>query len=66
MNILGILLVGLGVLGLFYQGVTFWTRKKIIDAGPIQIDGTTPSTVWIPPAVSIGMLVTGAVLLLIW
>ena len=65
MNILGIVLILLGTAGLFYQGITFWTRKNIVDAGPIQIDGTSPTTVWIPPVVSVGLLVLGIILLLL-
>ena len=32
----GIFLTAIGVISLIYQGVTFTTREKVIDFGPIQ------------------------------
>ena len=63
--ILGGILIALGCLGLLYQGVTFWTRKKIVDAGPLQVDAVTPKTVWIPPAISLALIFLGIVALLV-
>lgn len=62
--ILGVILIALGCLGLVYQGITFWTRKKVVDAGPLQVDATTPTTVWIPPALSAVLIALGIVALL--
>ena len=62
--ILGLILIALGCLSLVYQGITVWTRKKVIDAGPLQVDASTPTTVWIPPAVSAVLIGLGVVALL--
>ena len=35
-NIMGILLIVIGVLALAYQGITYTTREKVIDLGPIK------------------------------
>ena len=35
-TMVGILLTTIGVISLIYQGVTFTTREKVIDFGPIQ------------------------------
>ena len=34
--VLGVLLIVLGVISLAYQGITYTTRKKVVDLGPIQ------------------------------
>jgi len=65
MKILGLVLIVLGVLGLVYQGFTVWTRKKVVDAGPLQVDAATPTTVWVPPALALGAVVLGVVALLL-
>lgn len=65
MKVLGIVLIVLGVLGLVYQGVTVWRRKRVVDAGPLQVDASTPTTVWVPPAVAIGLIVVGLVALIL-
>lgn len=36
MMIVGIVLIVLGVIGLAYGGITYTTREKVIDLGPIQ------------------------------
>jgi hypothetical protein len=35
-TMVGIFLTAIGVISLIYQGVTFTTREKVIDFGPIQ------------------------------
>jgi hypothetical protein len=37
-----------------------------VDAGPIQIEGTTPETIQISPIFSVAALVAGILVLLIW
>jgi len=65
MKVLGLILIVLGCLSLIYQGFTVWTRKKVIDAGPLQVDASTPTTVWIPPTISAVLIGAGIVALLI-
>lgn len=65
MKILGIVLIVLGALGLLYQGVTVWRRKRVVDAGPLQVDATTPTTVWFPPAVAVALVAIGIVALIL-
>lgn len=63
MRLIAIALIILGVLGLGYQGFTYVSREKIVDAGPVQITTDRERTVWIPPVVGGAALVGGAVLL---
>jgi len=37
MRLVGIVLVILGVVGLAYGGVTWTTKEKVVDLGPLQV-----------------------------
>jgi len=63
MRIVGIILVVLGALGLAYQGFTYVTKEKVVDAGPVQVSREKENTVWIPPVVGGIALVSGLILL---
>jgi hypothetical protein len=60
-SILAIVLIVLGLAALAYQGVTYTTKEKVLDIGPIS--ATAERTKWIPlPAVAAGvaLLVVGS------
>jgi len=63
MKAIGIVLVVLGILGLIYQGVTYTTREKIIDIGPIEASADVEKTQTIPPIASGAALLVGLVLI---
>ncbi|MBA4189589.1 MAG: DUF3185 domain-containing protein [Planctomycetaceae bacterium] len=63
MRMIGLALVILGALALGYQGFTYVTREKVVDAGPIQVSADRERTVWIPPVVGGVAVVAGLVLL---
>lgn len=63
MRLIAIILIALGVLAFAYQGFTFVTREKVVDAGPIQVSADRERTVWIPPLVAGTAVVAGAVML---
>jgi hypothetical protein len=65
MRIIGIVLIILGGLMLGYQGFTYVTREKVVDAGPVQVTADREKTVWIPPVVGGVTLVAGAALLVL-
>ncbi len=44
-TIIGILLIVLGVIALAYQGITYTTREKIVDLGPIKATKDTEKTI---------------------
>jgi hypothetical protein len=63
----GVLLIILGAVALVYQGITYTTSKKVVDAGPLQITHKEDHTVPLPPVLGvvaiaggIGLLVLGA------
>jgi hypothetical protein len=63
MRIVGIILVVLGALGLGYQGFTYVTKEKVVDAGPVQVTRDKENSVWIPPVVGGIALVSGLLLI---
>ncbi len=63
MRVLAILLIVLGVLALGYQGFTYVTQEKVLDAGPVQVTAERERTVWIPPVIGAAAVIAGVALL---
>ena len=62
---LGIVLLVIGILLFSYAGVvTYRTRDKVIDAGPIQVTADKTHKAYFPPVVG-AVCVVGGVLLLV-
>jgi drug/metabolite transporter (DMT)-like permease len=61
--IIGIVLIVLGIVALVYQGMTYTTREKVIDLGPIQVTAEKTKTFPFPPILGAIALVGGSVLL---
>jgi hypothetical protein len=62
--IVGILLIVLGVVALAYQGVSYTTREKIIDLGPIEASKETKKTIPMPPVLG-GLALAGGIALVV-
>lgn len=66
--ILGIILIAIGVVALAYQGFSFTTRenKKLVDLGPLQVQGTIEREhrVPLPPILGVAALAGGVVLVI--
>jgi uncharacterized membrane protein YidH (DUF202 family) len=62
-TILGILLIAVGVIAFAYQGISYTTREKAIDLGPLQVTTEKKHTMPLPPIVGAITLVGGIVLL---
>ena len=62
--IVGILLIVLGVVALAYQGVSYTTREKIIDLGPIEASKETKKTIPMPPILG-GLALAGGIALVV-
>jgi hypothetical protein len=63
-TILGIALIVLGVVAFAYQGITYTTREKIIDVGPIEATVEKKETIPLPPILG-GLALAGGIVLLI-
>jgi len=58
-TILAVVLIVIGVIALAYQGITYSTRKKIIDIGSLQATTEEHHTFPLPPIVGIVALAGG-------
>lgn len=63
-TIVGIILIVLSVIALGYQGITYTTREKVVDLGPIEATAEKEKTIPIPPVVGVIALVGGVALVL--
>lgn len=61
----GIILIVIGIVAFAYQGITYTTREKVIDIGPIQMTAEKTKTLPLPPLVGAVALVGGIVLLVV-
>jgi hypothetical protein len=59
----GIILIVIGIIAFAYQGITYTTREKVVDIGPIQVTADKTKTLPLPPIVGGVALVGGIVLL---
>jgi hypothetical protein len=63
--LLGIALIVLGALALAYQGITYTTREKVVDLGPIQASVEKQKTIPLSPILGAGALAAGVILVLV-
>lgn len=61
----GLVLIVLGIGALAYQGITYTTREKIIDLGPIEATADTKKTIPLPPIVGGVAIASGLGLVII-
>ena len=64
-TLVGIALIVLGVLALAYQGITYTTREKVIDLGPLQASVDKKKSIPLPPIVGALVLAGGVVLVIV-
>ena len=63
--IIAIMLMALGIAALAYQGVTYTTREKVVDIGPIRVTSEKTKTLPLPPITGVIALAGGIVLLIV-
>jgi hypothetical protein len=63
-TMVGMALIVLGVVAFAYQGITYTTREKVIDLGPLQATVDKKQTIPLPPVVG-GLALVGGIALLI-
>jgi uncharacterized membrane protein YidH (DUF202 family) len=63
MKLIGIVLVILGIAGLAYGGLTWTTKEKVIDMGPLQVTHDKTQSLPLPPIAGGVCLIAGVVLL---
>ena len=60
---LGLILVGLGLAGIAWGGLTYTTRETVVDLGPIQATREKSHSIPLPPVAGAVLLATGIALL---
>ena len=63
-TLIGIILIVIGIIALAYQGITYTTREKVVDIGPIQMTADKTKTIPLPPIVG-GIALVGGIVLLV-
>jgi hypothetical protein len=63
-SIVAIILIVIGLVAFAYQGITYTTREKAVDLGPLQITAEKTHTVPLPPILG-GVCLIGGILLLV-
>jgi uncharacterized membrane protein len=61
-TLVGIALIVLGIVAFAYQGITYTSREKIIDIGPIQATADTQKTIPLSPLLG-GLVLAGGIVL---
>ena len=56
---LGIVLIVLGIAGLFFSRITWTETKPVVKVGPLEVNSQEDHTVWIPTAAGIVVLLAG-------
>ena len=59
---IGAILIGLGLIGIAYGGLTYTTKETLVDIGPIQATREQRHTVPLPPIAGAVALVGGIAL----
>jgi hypothetical protein len=61
--VIGILLIVFGVCALMFQGITYYTTDRVVDAGPFKVDVQKPHTIILHPIVGIAAVAGGIAML---
>jgi hypothetical protein len=64
-TIIAIILIAVGIVALTYQGISYTTREKVVDLGPIHMSADKTRTIPLPPIVGVVALVGGIVVLVV-
>lgn len=62
-TLIAVILIALGIVAFAYQGITYTTREKVLDIGPVQMTTEKTKTIPLPPIMGALALVGGIVLL---
>ena len=61
-TIVGIVLIIIGIVALAYQGISYTTKDKVVDLGPLKVEAKREKTIPLPPILGVVALVGGVVL----
>ena len=64
-NLLGLILIVLGIGVLAYQGFTYTKHETVAQIGTVQVTANTQKTVYFPPILGGASLVAGIILIVV-
>lgn len=64
LTLVGIALIVLGIVAFAYQGISYTSREKVIDIGPLQASVDTKKTIQFPPILG-GLVLVGGIVLVV-
>ena len=62
---LGLVLIVLGIAGLFFSRVTWTETKPVVKLGPLEVNSQEDHTVWIPTAAGVISVIAGLGLVMV-
>ena len=63
-TLVGIALILLGIVAFAYQGISYTSREKVIDVGPLQATVDTKKTIPLSPLLG-GLALVGGIVLVV-
>ena len=63
-TIVAIILIAIGIVAFTYQGITYTTRDKVVDIGPVHMTTEKTNTIPLPPILG-GIALVGGILVLV-
>jgi hypothetical protein len=57
-------LIVIGLVALIYQGITYTTREKVLEVGPVEVTAERRKTIPLPPVLG-GLALAGGVVLVV-
>ena len=63
-TLVGIALILLGIVAIAYQGISYTSREKVIDVGPLQASVDTKKTIPLSPLLG-GLVLVGGIVLVV-
>ncbi|RJP47797.1 MAG: DUF3185 domain-containing protein [Desulfobacteraceae bacterium] len=63
-TIIAFILIAIGIAAFAYEGITYTTREKVVDIGPLEITADKTRTFPLPPIVG-GIALVGGIVLLV-
>jgi hypothetical protein len=64
LTILGIVLIVLGALILAYQGITYTSKEKVLEIGPLKVEAEKEKTIPLPPILG-GVAVAAGIVMVV-
>ena len=64
-TMIGIILIGLGLVGLIYGGITYTSKKEVVDLGPIELRVDEKKEIPFPPIFGAAAVAIGTVLIVV-